>query len=251
MDVLVPLGALFCVAKALALGCWMALAILPRRLLDVRAVQADVVGALSVGTRPPVRVLLPRRWPRRGAAPVPLTGSSAGRLDPLPHLRPLRRPLDCAPCRCDGRVARTSPGAWGRIGKQRALERSRSMRRCCCSRCCGRRCWPDCSTLACLQARRCGTSAVPGRRLAEPLEHRQMFGTSWPGLAGHPGLLRDALHAFGVLGGVLGRLYGEGPRARTLVDRHALFIGSTMHSPRRRRSRRNTPPGAVRAGRPG
>jgi AcrR family transcriptional regulator len=64
---------------------------------------------------------------------------------------------------------------------------------------------------------------------AHPLEYRLMFGTPWPEPASHPELVRDALHAFDVLRGVLRRVHGAGAAQRRRVDRDALFIWSTMH----------------------
>jgi AcrR family transcriptional regulator len=64
---------------------------------------------------------------------------------------------------------------------------------------------------------------------AHALEYRLMFGSPWPQGADHPGLARDALHAFDVLRGVLRRLYGAGEEQRAEVDRHAMFIWSTVH----------------------
>lgn len=64
---------------------------------------------------------------------------------------------------------------------------------------------------------------------AHPLEYRLMFGTPWPEGADHPELARDALHAFDVLRGVLRRIYGAGEAQRAEVDRHAMFIWSTVH----------------------
>ena len=62
-----------------------------------------------------------------------------------------------------------------------------------------------------------------------PLEYRLMFGTPWPAPAEHPDLVRDAVHAFDVLRGVLRRAWGDSAAARTQVDLHAMFIWSTMH----------------------
>lgn len=64
---------------------------------------------------------------------------------------------------------------------------------------------------------------------AHPLEYRLMFGTPWPAPAEHPGLVRDAVHAFDVLRGVLRRVYGAAPADRERVDLHGMFIWSTMH----------------------
>lgn len=73
-----------------------------------------------------------------------------------------------------------------------------------------------------------------GRRYMEyarshPLEYRLMFGTPWPAAAEHPGLARDALHAFEILRNVLRRLHGDGPGQCERVDMDALFIWSTIH----------------------
>lgn len=64
---------------------------------------------------------------------------------------------------------------------------------------------------------------------AHPLEYRLMFGTPWPEPAEHPGLVRDAAHAFDVLRGVLQRMYGSGAAARAQVDLQAMFIWSALH----------------------
>jgi AcrR family transcriptional regulator len=64
---------------------------------------------------------------------------------------------------------------------------------------------------------------------SHPLEYRLMFGTPWPAAAEHPGVARDALHAFEILRGVLRRLHGDGPGQRERVDLDALFIWSTIH----------------------
>jgi AcrR family transcriptional regulator len=68
-----------------------------------------------------------------------------------------------------------------------------------------------------------------GYARTHPLEYRLMFGTPWPEPARHAGLVRDALHAFDVLRGVLRRVYGDSPATRAPVDLHAMFIWSTMH----------------------
>lgn len=62
-----------------------------------------------------------------------------------------------------------------------------------------------------------------------PLEYRLMFGTPWPEPAEHPDLVRDAVHAFDVLRGVLRRMYGDGEALRAHVDQQAMFIWSVMH----------------------
>jgi AcrR family transcriptional regulator len=64
---------------------------------------------------------------------------------------------------------------------------------------------------------------------SHPLEYRLMFGTPWPEPAVHRGLVKDAVHAFDVLRGVLRRLHGDDAKHRTLVDLDAMFIWSTMH----------------------
>ncbi|WP_128000825.1 TetR/AcrR family transcriptional regulator [Piscinibacter defluvii] len=68
-----------------------------------------------------------------------------------------------------------------------------------------------------------------GYASAHPLEYRLMFGTPWPEPAEHPELVRDAVHAFDVLRGVLRRLHGESAAMRAEVDLNAMFIWSTMH----------------------
>ena len=73
-----------------------------------------------------------------------------------------------------------------------------------------------------------------GRRYMEyarshPLEYRLMFGTPWPAAAEHPGLARDAVHAFEILRKVLRRLHGDGSAQRERVDLDALFVWSTIH----------------------
>jgi AcrR family transcriptional regulator len=68
-----------------------------------------------------------------------------------------------------------------------------------------------------------------GYASANPLEYRLMFGTPWPEPAEHPDLVRDAVHAFDVLRGVLRRVYGDSTATRAKVDLHAMFIWSTMH----------------------
>lgn len=64
---------------------------------------------------------------------------------------------------------------------------------------------------------------------AHPLEYRLMFGTPWPEPAEHPDLVRDAVHAFDVLRGVLRGVYGDAAEMRAQVDLQAMFIWSTMH----------------------
>jgi AcrR family transcriptional regulator len=64
---------------------------------------------------------------------------------------------------------------------------------------------------------------------AKPLEYRLMFGTPWPAPAEHPGLVRDAVHAFDVLRGVLRRIHGAGRAQAAQVDLDAMFIWSCMH----------------------
>jgi AcrR family transcriptional regulator len=65
--------------------------------------------------------------------------------------------------------------------------------------------------------------------LEKPLEYRLMFGTPWPENIEHPGLLRDARHAFDVLRKVLARMHGNVGAKRDLVDLDALFVWSCMH----------------------
>jgi AcrR family transcriptional regulator len=65
--------------------------------------------------------------------------------------------------------------------------------------------------------------------LQKPLEYRLMFGTPWPENIEHPGLLRDARHAFDVLRKVLARMHGNVVSKRDLVDLDALFVWSCMH----------------------
>ena len=60
------------------------------------------------------------------------------------------------------------------------------------------------------------------------LEYRLMFGTPWPTPAEHPALVRNAVHAFDVLRGVLGRVYG-GQAPASKIDADALFIWSCVH----------------------
>jgi len=62
-----------------------------------------------------------------------------------------------------------------------------------------------------------------------PLEYRLMFDTPWPQSAEHPDLVRDAVHAFDILRGVLRRLHGSGAALRDRVTLDALYIWSTMH----------------------
>lgn len=62
-----------------------------------------------------------------------------------------------------------------------------------------------------------------------PLEYRLMFGTPWPASAEHPGLVKDAVHAFDVLRQVLRRIHGPAASKRDLVELDALFIWSSMH----------------------
>jgi len=62
-----------------------------------------------------------------------------------------------------------------------------------------------------------------------PLEYRLMFGTPWPEPAIHPGLVKDAIHAFDVLRTVLRRVHGNGAAQRAAVDLDAMFIWSNMH----------------------
>jgi AcrR family transcriptional regulator len=76
--------------------------------------------------------------------------------------------------------------------------------------------------------------ATLGRRYLEyaaahPLEYRLMFGTPWPELAAHDGLVKDAVHAFDVLRSVLRRVHGAGAAQRATVDLDAMFLWSNMH----------------------
>lgn len=64
---------------------------------------------------------------------------------------------------------------------------------------------------------------------AHPLEYRLMFGTPWPAAADHPDLVREAVHAFDVLRGVLRRMHGSGAGRAARVDLDAMFIWSCMH----------------------
>lgn len=63
----------------------------------------------------------------------------------------------------------------------------------------------------------------------KPLEYRLMFGTPWPAAADHPDLVREAVHAFDVLRGVLRRMHGGGAGKAAKVDLDAMFIWSCMH----------------------
>jgi AcrR family transcriptional regulator len=65
--------------------------------------------------------------------------------------------------------------------------------------------------------------------LSHPLEYRLMFNTPWPATAEHPGLVRDAVHAFDVLRNVLQRLHGNQASMRERVELDAMFIWSTIH----------------------
>ncbi|RZT93750.1 TetR/AcrR family transcriptional regulator [Rivibacter subsaxonicus] len=62
-----------------------------------------------------------------------------------------------------------------------------------------------------------------------PLEYRLMFGTPWPGPAVETGLVRDAVHAFDILRGVLRRVHGSVAAQRARVDLDAMFIWVNMH----------------------
>jgi AcrR family transcriptional regulator len=64
---------------------------------------------------------------------------------------------------------------------------------------------------------------------SHPLEYRLMFGTPWPEPAVHPGLVKDAVHAFDILRGVLRRVHGDGAAQRAAVDLDAMFIWVNMH----------------------
>lgn len=62
-----------------------------------------------------------------------------------------------------------------------------------------------------------------------PLEYRLMFDTQWPESAEHPDLIRDAVHTYDILRGVLRRMHGDSPAMNDRVDLDALFIWSTVH----------------------
>ncbi len=65
---------------------------------------------------------------------------------------------------------------------------------------------------------------------SHPLEYRLMFGTPWPAPAEHPQMVKDAVHAFDVLRGVLQRMHGnKTAAARARADLDAMFIWSGMH----------------------
>lgn len=64
---------------------------------------------------------------------------------------------------------------------------------------------------------------------SHPLEYRLMFSTRWPEPAVHPELVRDAVHAFDILRGVLRRVHGAGAAQRAKVDLDAMFIWVNMH----------------------
>jgi AcrR family transcriptional regulator len=64
---------------------------------------------------------------------------------------------------------------------------------------------------------------------SHPLEYRLMFSTPWPEPAVHPGLVKDAVHAFDILRGVLRRVHGAGAAQRAAVDLDAMFIWVNMH----------------------
>lgn len=64
---------------------------------------------------------------------------------------------------------------------------------------------------------------------ANPLEYRLMFGTPWPEPAEHPDLVRDAVHAFDILRGVMRAMFGSAPSKRAVADLHAMFVWSAMH----------------------
>lgn len=63
---------------------------------------------------------------------------------------------------------------------------------------------------------------------ANPLEYRLMFGTPWPAAAEHPGLVRDAQHAFGLLKLALKRTHGAKASSQA-IELDALFIWSALH----------------------
>jgi AcrR family transcriptional regulator len=64
---------------------------------------------------------------------------------------------------------------------------------------------------------------------SHPLEYRLMFNTRWPEPAVDTGLVRDAVHAFDILRGVLRRVHGDGAARQTQVDLDAMFIWATLH----------------------
>lgn len=64
---------------------------------------------------------------------------------------------------------------------------------------------------------------------SHPLEYRLMFGTPWPEPAVHSAVVRDAVHAFDILRGVLRRVHGAGAAQRAKVDLDAMFVWVTMH----------------------
>jgi AcrR family transcriptional regulator len=68
-----------------------------------------------------------------------------------------------------------------------------------------------------------------GYAIKHPLEYRLMFGTPWPDATKDSQLIRDALHLFNLLRGVLGRIHGKDKGARTKIDLDAMFIWSNMH----------------------
>jgi AcrR family transcriptional regulator len=63
----------------------------------------------------------------------------------------------------------------------------------------------------------------------QPLEYRLMFVMSWPALANHADLLRDATHAFNILRDALRRVHAGMPAADETAELDALFIWSAMH----------------------
>jgi AcrR family transcriptional regulator len=67
----------------------------------------------------------------------------------------------------------------------------------------------------------------------QPLEYQLMFAVTWPAASEHPGLQRDARHAFDVLRNAFVRLHNPvGTEQQTDFDRvelDALFVWSCMH----------------------
>jgi len=62
-----------------------------------------------------------------------------------------------------------------------------------------------------------------------PEEYRLMFDTPWPEPAEHPGLVRAANRAFGVLQKVLRRQHGADAAGRRAADLDAVFLWSVTH----------------------
>lgn len=67
--------------------------------------------------------------------------------------------------------------------------------------------------------------------LAHPLNYRLMFGTPLPDPDDHPGMMREARHAFGLLREVLRAAYDAEDRNADdeTLDLDALFVWSVMH----------------------